>query len=62
MSVFCGTIVAHSCAPAFYTGDGVPDTINGRFDMIVLHAALLLRQGAGRLALRARSQRATCAA
>lgn len=30
--------------PAFYTGLGVPDTVDGRFDMIVLHAMLVLRR------------------
>ena len=33
--------------PAFYAGLGVPDTVDGRFDMIVLHAMLLLRRFRG---------------
>lgn len=37
-----GTIVAQARAPAFYTGYGVPDTVNGRFEMIVLHLVLIL--------------------
>jgi cytochrome b pre-mRNA-processing protein 3 len=39
-----GTIVAQARSPAFYRDYGVPDTVNGRFDMIVLHVALLLRR------------------
>jgi hypothetical protein len=45
ISVLYGTIVAHSRVPAFCTGRGVPDTISGRFDAIVLHAALPLPSG-----------------
>jgi hypothetical protein len=37
-----GAIVAQSRRAAFYTGYGVPDTIEGRFDVIVLHIVLLL--------------------
>ena len=35
--------------PMFFTGLGVPDTVNGRFDMVVIHAMLVLRRlrGAG---------------
>ena len=32
-----GTIVAQARAAAFYQDFGVPDTVNGRFEMIVLH-------------------------
>ncbi|MCC7348660.1 MAG: ubiquinol-cytochrome C chaperone [Variibacter sp.] len=39
-----GAIVAQARAPAFYRDYGVPDTQEGRFDMIVLHLALLLRR------------------
>jgi cytochrome b pre-mRNA-processing protein 3 len=39
-----GAIVAQARAAAFYRVYGVPDTINGRFEMIVLHAVLLLRR------------------
>lgn len=39
-----GEIVAQSRQPAFYAGLGVPDTTEGRFDMIVLHMILLLRR------------------
>jgi cytochrome b pre-mRNA-processing protein 3 len=37
-----GAIVAQSRCVAFYTAYGVPDTIDGRFDLIVLHLVLLL--------------------
>jgi cytochrome b pre-mRNA-processing protein 3 len=37
-----GAIVAQSRRVAFYTDYGVPDTIDGRFDLIVLHIVLLL--------------------
>ncbi|MGD9766938.1 MAG: ubiquinol-cytochrome C chaperone family protein [Pseudolabrys sp.] len=37
-----GMIVAQARSPAFYRDFGVPDTVNGRFDMIVLHLALVL--------------------
>jgi cytochrome b pre-mRNA-processing protein 3 len=39
-----GTIVAQARAPAFYQIYGVPDTVNGRFEMVVLHAVLLLQR------------------
>src|SRR5262249_61708244 len=39
-----GTIVAQAQAPAFYQIYGGPDTANGRLEMIILHAALLLRR------------------
>src|SRR5215468_6654959 len=39
-----GTIVAQARAPAFYQTYGVPNTVNGRLEMIVLHAVLLLRR------------------
>jgi cytochrome b pre-mRNA-processing protein 3 len=39
-----GTIVAQARATVFYQRYGVPDTVNGRFEMIVLHAVLLLRR------------------
>jgi len=39
-----GTIVAQARAALFYQRYGVPDTVNGRFEMIVLHAVLLLRR------------------
>ena len=39
-----GAIVAQARVPVFYQGLGVPDTVLGRFDMIVLHLVLLLRR------------------
>lgn len=35
-------IVAQARSPAFYRDFGIPDTVNGRFDMVVLHLALVL--------------------
>jgi len=37
-------IVAQARAPAFYARLGVPDTLDGRFDMIALHVFLALRR------------------
>jgi cytochrome b pre-mRNA-processing protein 3 len=46
-----GAIVAQARRPTFYRSYGVPDTVAGRFDLIVLHLVLLLerlgRDGAG---------------
>ncbi len=39
-----GAIVAQARAPAFYAGLGVPDTVNGRLDMVILHLWLTLRR------------------
>jgi cytochrome b pre-mRNA-processing protein 3 len=39
-----GAIVAQARAPAFYGSYGVPDTVEGRFDLIVLHLVLVLAQ------------------
>lgn len=39
-----GAIVAQARRPAFYASLGVPDTLLGRFDMIVLHLALVNRR------------------
>ncbi|HXW30910.1 MAG TPA: ubiquinol-cytochrome C chaperone family protein, partial [Xanthobacteraceae bacterium] len=39
-----GAIVAQARAPSFYAAYLVPDTVEGRFDMIVLHLALVLRR------------------
>jgi cytochrome b pre-mRNA-processing protein 3 len=39
-----GAIVAQARHPAFYTSYGVPDTVEGRFDLIVLHLVLLLHR------------------
>lgn len=39
-----GTIVAQARAAPFYLIYGVPDTVNGRFEMVVLHTVLVLRR------------------
>lgn len=39
-----GGIVAQSRSPALYARLGVPDTVSGRFEMIVLHAFLVLQR------------------
>jgi cytochrome b pre-mRNA-processing protein 3 len=39
-----GTIVAQARAAAFYRNYGVPDTVSGRFEMVVLHTVLVLRR------------------
>ena len=38
------SIVTQSRTPEFYSDLGVPDTLDGRFDMIVLHLALVFRR------------------
>lgn len=37
-------IVAHARHPSLYTDHHVPDTIDGRFDMLTLHAILVIRR------------------
>ncbi len=39
-----GAIVAQSRDPRFYEACGVPDTVLGRFDLLLLHLALVLRR------------------
>jgi cytochrome b pre-mRNA-processing protein 3 len=39
-----GAIVAQARSPFFYAEYGVPDTVEGRFDLIVLHLVLVLRR------------------
>src|ERR1700716_3674125 len=39
-----GTIVAQARAAPFYRNYGVPDTVNGRFELVVLHTVLVLRR------------------
>ena len=52
-----GAVVAQARLPHFYQEYGVADTVLGRFDMIVLHAALLLRRmRAGDAAMRGLAQ------
>src|SRR5437667_12830184 len=44
ISALYGAIVAQARRESFYLGFGVPDTVEGRFDMIVLHLALFCRR------------------
>ena len=39
-----GIIVAQARSPVFYQDYGVPDTVDGRFEMVVLHIVLVLRR------------------
>jgi cytochrome b pre-mRNA-processing protein 3 len=39
-----GAIVTQARLPGFYASYGVPDTVEGRFDMIILHLSLVLRR------------------
>jgi cytochrome b pre-mRNA-processing protein 3 len=41
-------VVAQARQPVFYASFGVPDSIDGRFEMIALHAILLVRRIKGR--------------
>jgi cytochrome b pre-mRNA-processing protein 3 len=42
ISTLYGTIVAQARLPCFYREYGVPDTVNGRFDLLVLHLTMVL--------------------
>jgi cytochrome b pre-mRNA-processing protein 3 len=45
IGVLYGAIVAQARAPAFYGDDyGVPDTVEGRLDLLILHVALFFRR------------------
>ena len=39
-----GMIVTQAREPLFYRDFGVPDTVNGRFDLLVLHLWMILRR------------------
>jgi cytochrome b pre-mRNA-processing protein 3 len=39
-----GTIVTQAREPLFYRDLGVPDTVNGRFDLLLLHLWMVLRR------------------
>src|SRR5581483_9629592 len=39
-----GMIVTQAREPSFYREVGVPDTVNGRFDLLVLHLWIVLRR------------------
>src|SRR2546423_5748722 len=40
----CAALMAQARAPVFFTRFGVPDTMDGRFDLVVLHAWLALER------------------
>jgi cytochrome b pre-mRNA-processing protein 3 len=42
-----GTIVAQARVPAFYSRYGVSDSVEGRFELIVMHLVLVLRRLGG---------------
>jgi len=42
ISTLYGTIVAQARFPVFYRDYAVPDTVNGRFDLLVLHLMLVI--------------------
>lgn len=44
MHAIYAAIVAQARQPAFYSGQGVPDTLEGRFEMLVLHAFLYMHR------------------
>lgn len=44
ISTLYGMIVAQARSPSFYRDYGVADTVNGRFELIVLHLAVVLRR------------------
>jgi cytochrome b pre-mRNA-processing protein 3 len=52
ISSLYGTIVAQARLPCFYREYGVADTVNGRFDLLVLHLAVTLDRLARDLSLR----------
>jgi cytochrome b pre-mRNA-processing protein 3 len=56
ISTLYGTIVAQARLPCFYRDYAVADTVNGRFDLIVLHMALVLERLAAEPDLRGLGQ------
>jgi cytochrome b pre-mRNA-processing protein 3 len=56
ISAVYGAIVAQARLPAFYRDYGAPDTVDGRFELIVLHLALLLDRIGEEPALRSMGQ------
>ena len=56
ISTLYGMIVAQARLPCFYRDYAVADTVNGRFDLIVLHLALLLDRLAQDTALQSLGQ------
>ena len=51
-----GAIVAQARSLEFYRDYGVPDTVEGRFDMIVLHVSLVMRRLRGETGVQALAQ------
>ncbi len=51
-----GAIVAQARLPGFYRDYGVPDTVEGRFELIVLHLAMVLERLAAAPSLRGLGQ------
>ena len=56
ISTLYGMIVAQARFPCFYRDYAVADTVNGRFELIVLHLALVLDRLAQELALQSLGQ------
>lgn len=56
ISALYGMIVAPARLPCFYRDYAVADTVNGRFELIVLHLALLIERLTREAALRALAQ------
>jgi cytochrome b pre-mRNA-processing protein 3 len=52
ISILYGMIVAQARLPCFYRDYAVADTVNGRFDLIVLHLTLVIERLAAESALR----------
>jgi len=52
ISALYGAIVAQARSPAFYRDYAVADTVDGRFELILVHLALVLRRLAGDETLR----------
>jgi cytochrome b pre-mRNA-processing protein 3 len=52
ISTLYGTIVAQARIPCFYREYAVADTVDGRFDLVVLHLALVLERFSADPALR----------
>jgi cytochrome b pre-mRNA-processing protein 3 len=52
ISTLYGTIVAQARLPCFYRDYAVSDTVNGRFDLLVLHLTVVLERLAAESALR----------
>jgi len=44
ISTLYGMIVAQARLPCFYREYGVPDTVDGRFDLLVVHLSMVLQQ------------------